>query len=98
MHAVQRYDELGATQPVRDVGARFPLREVIGACEMCVIWRDGLIERRNESLDQGLERLRRTVTAAPPEVVCQQVMAALIGAREPQDDIAILALRRSADA
>jgi hypothetical protein len=30
--------------------------------------------------------------------VCQQVMAAVIGAREPQDDIAILALRRSADA
>jgi hypothetical protein len=37
------------------------------------------------------------VTADPPEVVCQQVMAALIGSRESQDDVAILALRRSPD-
>jgi phosphoserine phosphatase RsbU/P len=58
---------------------------------------DGLIERRDEPLDQGLERLRLAVTADPPEIVCQQVMAAVVGAREPQDDIAILAVRRSTD-
>ncbi|MEY2571681.1 MAG: phosphoserine phosphatase RsbU/P, partial [Acidimicrobiaceae bacterium] len=66
--------------------------------DVLFFYTDGLIERRDESLDQGLDRLRSAVTAAPPEVVCQQVMAAVIGAREPQDDIAILALRRSADA
>jgi serine phosphatase RsbU (regulator of sigma subunit) len=65
--------------------------------DVLFFYTDGLIERRDESLDLGLERLQRAVTAASPEVVCQQVMAALIGAREPQDDIAILAVRRSAD-
>lgn len=59
---------------------------------------DGLIERRDEDLDLSLDRLRAAVTADRPEVVCQQVMAAAVGAREPQDDIAILAVRRSADA
>ena len=58
---------------------------------------DGLIERRDETLDDGLERLRLAVTADRPEVVCQQVMAAVVGARESQDDIAILTVRRSAD-
>jgi serine phosphatase RsbU (regulator of sigma subunit) len=58
---------------------------------------DGLIERRDETLDQGFERLRLAVVAGRPEVVCQQVMAAVVGAREPQDDIAILAIRRGAD-
>ena len=66
--------------------------------DVLFFYTDGLIERRDESLDEGLERLKLVVTAAPPEVVCQQVMAALIGSREPQDDVAILALRRSADA
>jgi putative methionine-R-sulfoxide reductase with GAF domain len=58
---------------------------------------DGLIERRDEPLDDSLERLRLAVTADRPEVLCQQVMAAVVGARESQDDIAILAVRRSTD-
>jgi serine phosphatase RsbU (regulator of sigma subunit) len=58
---------------------------------------DGLIERRDETLDAGLERLQLAVVADRPEVVCQQVMAAVVDARESQDDIAILAVRRSAD-
>ena len=66
--------------------------------DVLFFYTDGLFERREESQDEGLERLQRAVTAAAPEVVCQQVMAALIGAREPQDDIAILAVRRSGDA
>jgi serine phosphatase RsbU (regulator of sigma subunit) len=69
----------------------------LGPGDVLFFYTDGLIERRGESLDQGLERLQRAVTAAPPEVVCQRVMAALIGTRELRDDVAILALRRSAD-
>jgi putative methionine-R-sulfoxide reductase with GAF domain len=65
--------------------------------DVLFFYTDGLIERRGESLDQGLDRLLRTVTASPPEVVCQQVMAALIGSRELEDDVAILAVRRSID-
>jgi putative methionine-R-sulfoxide reductase with GAF domain len=63
--------------------------------DVLFFYTDGLVERRHEMLDEGLERLRQAVTAEAPEVVCQQVMAAVVGRNEPQDDITILALRRS---
>lgn len=55
---------------------------------------DGLVERRNSTLDDGLERLRAVLTAGPPESVCANVMNRLIGSTFPDDDIALLALRR----
>jgi serine phosphatase RsbU (regulator of sigma subunit) len=60
-----------------------------------VFYTDGLIERRGETIDYGLERVRSIVAADRPEVVCQQVMAGLVGAHEPDDDIAVLVARRS---
>jgi serine phosphatase RsbU (regulator of sigma subunit) len=81
--------QAGLTWPVTDVA--------LDPGDVLFFYTDGLIERRDESLDVGLERLQRVVTASAPEVVCQQVMAELIGSREPQDDIAILALRRRDD-
>jgi serine phosphatase RsbU (regulator of sigma subunit) len=56
---------------------------------------DGLVERRNEAIDYGIERVRTLVVADRPDVVCQRVMAGLVGVREPNDDIAVLALRRN---
>lgn len=55
---------------------------------------DGLVERRDQMLDQRLELLRRTVRVEEPEQVCFRVMDALVGHEVPQDDIAVLALRR----
>ncbi|NMH98755.1 PP2C family protein-serine/threonine phosphatase [Pseudonocardia acidicola] len=55
---------------------------------------DGLVERRDSSLDAGLERLRSTVFTGPPESVCTTVMFELVGAEPPADDIAVLVLRR----
>ena len=55
---------------------------------------DGLIERRGESLDAGLQRLVDAATASHPEIVCRTVMDALVGSMVPRDDIAVLALRR----
>jgi serine phosphatase RsbU (regulator of sigma subunit) len=55
---------------------------------------DGLIERRGESLDVGLQRLVDVTEATHPEIVCRSVMHALIGNGVPRDDIALLALRR----
>jgi phosphoserine phosphatase RsbU/P len=54
---------------------------------------DGLIERRGESLDAGLQRLVDAATASHPEIVCRTVMEALVGSSVPRDDIAVLALR-----
>jgi hypothetical protein len=55
---------------------------------------DGLVERRGVVLDVGLERLCRAVTAGPVESVLTDVMGQLIGDSPPDDDIAVLALRR----
>jgi serine phosphatase RsbU (regulator of sigma subunit) len=58
---------------------------------------DGLIERRGESLVDGVARLCDALIADAPELVCQRVMGALVGQWEPEDDIAVLAVRRSAE-
>jgi serine phosphatase RsbU (regulator of sigma subunit) len=54
---------------------------------------DGLVERRNKPLDDGIARLCETVTPGPPEGVCISVMRALVGSEHLGDDIALLVLR-----
>jgi len=60
-----------------------------------LLYTDGLIERRGEAIDHGLERLRAAVPADRPDVVCRIVMHQLIGTTATTDDIALLAVRRS---
>jgi phosphoserine phosphatase RsbU/P len=55
---------------------------------------DGLVERREFPIDEGLARLCQAVTAEPPDVACASVMGALVGARAAPDDIALLIFRR----
>jgi len=55
---------------------------------------DGLVERRTESLDRQLERLCAATAAGPPEEVCSDVVAALLGPAPPDDDVAVLAAWR----
>jgi anti-sigma regulatory factor (Ser/Thr protein kinase) len=52
------------------------------------------VERRDEGLDVGLERLRRVVTLADPETVCRTVMHEIVGSSTPMDDIAVFVVRR----
>ena len=59
-----------------------------------VFYTDGLVERRGESLDQGMNRLLGAVAPGHPEAVCAQVMQHLVGETVPSDDIALVALRR----
>jgi phosphoserine phosphatase RsbU/P len=56
---------------------------------------DGLIERRGRTIDEGLARLCRAVTAQSPDAACAAVMGALVGAQSASDDIALLMVRRS---
>lgn len=58
---------------------------------------DGLVERRDQPLDDGLAKLCETVAAGPPDAVCASVMAAMIGSSRARDDTAVLALRRQTD-
>ena len=57
---------------------------------------DGLIERRGEPIDHGLDRLRTAFRAGAPETVCGLVMADMIGASTVEDDTALLVFRRTA--
>jgi len=54
---------------------------------------DGLVERRDMPVDDGITRLCQTVTPGPPEGVCASIMQALVGSQYPGDDIALLILR-----
>jgi phosphoserine phosphatase RsbU/P len=56
---------------------------------------DGLIERRGESLDVGLERLRQAVELGSPDAVARSVMQRLIGSTSPRDDVALVVLHRA---
>jgi sigma-B regulation protein RsbU (phosphoserine phosphatase) len=62
---------------------------------LLAFYTDGLIERRGELLDVGLERLRRAVRPDPADTVVRDVMHSLLSDRVPTDDIALVAVRRT---
>jgi putative methionine-R-sulfoxide reductase with GAF domain len=62
------------------------------------LFTDGLVERRDVPLDENLDRLRKVVTASRPEVVCRSVLAALLDDQTNPDDVAVLVIRRIAQA
>jgi putative methionine-R-sulfoxide reductase with GAF domain len=62
-----------------------------GAVLVC--YTDGLVERRDRIIDEGLERLRAIVSPAPAEDLCNLIMSG-IGMEQPTDDVALLAVRR----
>lgn len=68
----------------------------LAAGAVMLFYTDGLAERRGESIDAGLERLRATVHADHPQRVCHNVMSSMVGSRAVEDDIAIFATQRTA--
>jgi anti-sigma regulatory factor (Ser/Thr protein kinase) len=62
-----------------------------------LLYTDGLIERRRESLDVGLERLRTATASAPAgadlDTLCDHVTAAMLPEGGSEDDVAVLAVR-----
>jgi len=58
---------------------------------LLVLYTDGLVERRGQDLDEGLDLLRRTVAERQPtlERGCDAVLSAL-GASSGQDDVAVI--------
>ncbi|MFD4639059.1 PP2C family protein-serine/threonine phosphatase [Lentzea sp. NPDC058436] len=62
---------------------------------LVVLYTDGLVERRGQDLDAGLERLRGAVGPMGPEAACTRIMAALVGDRPATDDVALVAIRHS---
>ncbi|MET9501067.1 SpoIIE family protein phosphatase [Streptomyces sp. NPDC006622] len=69
-------------------------RDAIPARSTVLLYTDGLIERRHESLDHAMDRLRRHAAALarePLDVFCDELLIGL-GA-DSDDDIAVLAVR-----
>jgi serine phosphatase RsbU (regulator of sigma subunit) len=62
-----------------------------------LLYTDGLVERRGEAIDVGLERLRDALGAEPSDLerLCSRVLECAIGERDAQDDVALLAVRVS---
>ena len=79
-----------------DVPRQVTTLEVPPGALLC-FYTDGLVERRNRSIEDGLARLCETVTAQPPDAACGAVMAAMVGNAPAVDDIALLMVRRSAE-
>jgi anti-sigma regulatory factor (Ser/Thr protein kinase) len=89
-----RFLEGGRSGPVGVViGARFAeASDVLGPAETLLVYTDGVVERRDRSLDEGLAVLADAVGAAggSPEALCDLVVE--LGSAA--DDVAVLAARR----
>ena len=58
------------------------------------LYTDGLVERRDRSIDDGIARLSAAVTPADPEAACAAIMLDMAGYTTHNDDVALLLLRR----
>jgi serine phosphatase RsbU (regulator of sigma subunit)/anti-sigma regulatory factor (Ser/Thr protein kinase) len=60
-----------------------------------LLYTDGLVERRGESIDVGLERLREALGTGPAhlEELCSHILARAPGGARVRDDTALLAAR-----
>jgi sigma-B regulation protein RsbU (phosphoserine phosphatase) len=59
------------------------------------LFTDGLVERRHQPIDDGLELLRATVTTGDAEQIAADIMDELIGGLPVDDDTALLIVARS---
>lgn len=90
-----RYLEARPGPPIGTISATYEsITATVPAEATLMLVTDGLFERRGESIDVGLERLRAVVSQAsgPLDTMLSTVMADLTGG-EVTDDAAILALR-----
>lgn len=59
------------------------------------LYTDGLVERRDRPIDDGIDRLSAALTASDPETGCAAVMAAMADYIPHDDDVALLMFRSS---
>jgi serine phosphatase RsbU (regulator of sigma subunit)/CheY-like chemotaxis protein/anti-sigma regulatory factor (Ser/Thr protein kinase) len=64
-----------------------------------LLYTDGLVERRHESIDVGIDRLRAAAHDAPEDIeeLCDHVLAHTVGDAPGRDDVAVLAVRLLAE-
>ncbi len=64
-----------------------------------VLYTDGLVERRDQDIDQGIDHLAHTLTGpvATPDIVCSRLLRALGVTAEHDDDVAVLVFQVALD-
>jgi serine phosphatase RsbU (regulator of sigma subunit) len=79
--------------PPLGVATEFRRREAdIPSGSMLVLFTDGLVERRTEPIDAGMDRLRRACQTGPddPDALCRTLIDAMFRDRLVTDDVAIV--------
>ena len=62
--------------------------------ESLVLYTDGLVERRGEVIDIGIDKVAAALDGGAPEAACERVLARLLADAPPGDDVALLVARR----
>ncbi|SES83587.1 PP2C family protein-serine/threonine phosphatase [Geodermatophilus poikilotrophus] len=93
-----RFLEGGRTLPLASLSApRFAsAHDRLTGSDALLLYTDGLVERRGQDLDAGLDRLRTTaqsLSGAPPDQLCDLLVADMTGNDPLHDDICMLAVR-----
>jgi PAS domain S-box-containing protein len=90
--AAQRAPMLGFLDTVEVA----PVRARLAPDELLLLYTDGLVERRGESIDDGLDRLARSFAGRSPRLddVCDELYGVLAEAGPDADDTVLLAVRR----
>jgi serine phosphatase RsbU (regulator of sigma subunit)/anti-sigma regulatory factor (Ser/Thr protein kinase) len=85
----------GSTLPIGVAGDAVPseFTYALADGETLLLYTDGVVERRSESIDAGIQRMMQELGAGAPsaEASCDRVLARLLEAGPPADDVAILA-------
>ncbi|MEU6776506.1 SpoIIE family protein phosphatase [Streptomyces sp. NPDC046759] len=70
----------------------------LGPGSTAVLYTDGLVERRNEDLDEGIASLARALAGATgtPQVVCDRLVRSAGVTADHDDDVAVLVLQHPA--
>jgi phosphoserine phosphatase RsbU/P len=82
------------------IGAPEPCRRRVSALELppgavLCLYTDGLVERRDQVVDEGIAKLCLAVTNVEPEACCAAAMTAMSQDRLDADDVALLIFRRA---
>ena len=73
-----------------------PYRDTLSPGHALVFYTDGLIERRDERIDSGLQRLVQSLALpATSDELCEAALAGCLTGRHRRDDVCILAIRHT---
>lgn len=96
---LERADERGPLLGLR-AGATYPeAHHDLAVGEGLLLFTDGLVERRGENIDEGLDALVAALgdlAGAPTAHLCDQLMEVVAGGHEGRDDVCQLLIRRTA--